>query len=231
MDGDPAAIGQRIDPETATVLIDQIRLPVRPDAAYYLLYKPVGIISTTSDELGRESVIDLVPVEPPVYPVGRLDADSEGLLILTNDGDLTHHLTHPSFGVTKTYTVLTTGRLTTADAKRLESGVELADGPARASAARIVDVGKEGTLLEVIMNEGRNREVRRMVAELGEEVVRLVRTAIGELKDRDLKAGSWRRLSPAEVRRLYATGIVDKAARQSDEPCHNGADSGAEADQ
>lgn len=224
VDGTPAVIGQRVDPATANVAIDRIRLPVRPDAVYYLLYKPVGIISTTSDELGRQSVTDLVPAQPQVYPVGRLDADSEGLIILTNDGDLTHHLTHPSFGVTKTYTVLTTGRLASHDAKRLESGVELDDGPAAARTARVVDVGKEGTLLEVVMSEGRNREVRRMVAELGEDVVRLVRTAIGELRDRDLKPGSWRPLSPAEVRRLFATGHRPADTGTSAEPCQNGAD-------
>ena len=205
-------------------MIDGIRLPVRPDAVYYLLYKPVGVISTTSDELGRQTVTDLVPAEPQVYPVGRLDADSEGLLILTNDGDLTHHLTHPRFGVNKTYTVLTSGRLTAADAKRLESGVELDDGPAAASVARIVDVGQEGTLLEVVMNEGRNREVRRMVDELGQGVIRLIRTAIGELRDRDLKSGSWRRLSPVEVRRLFATGAGGAGNDASREPWENGAE-------
>ena len=148
----------------------------------------------------------IVPAEPAVHPVGRLDADSEGLLVLTNDGDLTHHLTHPRFGVTKTYTVLTTGRLTAADARRLESGVELDDGPAAARSARIVDTSSQGTLLEVVMAEGRNREIRRMVATLGEEVLRLVRTAIADLGDRDLAPGTWRSLEASEVRRLFAAG-------------------------
>ncbi len=231
VDGELAIIGQRVDPATATVEIDRIRLPVRPDAVYYLLYKPVGTISTTSDELGRESVTDLVPSEPKVYPGGRLDADSEGLLILTNDGDLTLHLTHPRFGVTKTYTVLTTGRLKASHARRLEAGVDLDDGLARATSARVVDVGKDGTLLEVVMNEGRNREVRRMVAELGEVVLRLVRTAIGELRDRDLKPKSWRELTNAEVRRLYATGIAGSPAETVRQPCDNDADLGVDSDE
>lgn len=212
VDGVPATIGQKVDPATAVVMIDAIRLPVRPDAVHYLLYKPVGVISTTADELGRQMVTDLVPATPPVYPVGRLDADSEGLLILTNDGDLTHHLTHPRFGVTKTYVALVSGRLKPRQAKQLEAGVLLDDGPAAATAARIIDVGAEGTLLEVVMTEGRNREVRRMVATLGHEVVRLVRTAIGDLQDRGLQPGSWRPLTLPEVRRLYAIGSANAPA-------------------
>ena len=212
VDGLPATIGQKVDSAASVVTIDGIRLPVRPDAVYYLLYKPVGIISTTADELARQTVTDLVPPAPPVYPVGRLDADSEGLLILTNDGDLTHHLTHPRFGVTKTYMALVSGRLTPAQAKQLEAGVMLDDGPAAANAARIVDVGAAGTLLEVVMAEGRNREVRRMVAALGHEVTRLVRTSIGDLQDRTLKPGSWRPLYLSEVRRLYAIGAAGDRA-------------------
>lgn len=206
VDGETAVIGQKIDPAASMVTIDDIRLPVRPGTVYYLLYKPVGVISTRVDDRGRETVTDLVPAEPAVYPVGRLDADSEGLLILTNDGDLTHHLTHPRFGVTKTYTVLTTGRLSAADARRLEEGVVLEDGPAAALSARIIDTSQQGTLLEMVMTEGRNREIRRMVAVLGEEVVRLARTAIGDLRDRDLAPGSWRPLDLSEVRRLFAAG-------------------------
>jgi 23S rRNA pseudouridine2605 synthase len=206
VDGVPATIGQKVDPANAVVMIDRIRLPVRPDAVYYLLYKPVDVISTTLDERGRRTVTDLVPAMPRVYPVGRLDADSEGLLILTNDGDLTHHLTHPRFGVTKTYMALVSGRLKSRQARLLEAGVMLDDGPAAAVTARIVDVGAEGTMLEIVMVEGRNREVRRMVQTLGHDVSRLVRTAIGDLKDRDLQPGSWRHLGLPEVRRLYATG-------------------------
>lgn len=217
VDGRVAAIGQKADPASAKITIDGIPLPVRPGAVYYLLYKPVGVISTASDDRGRTAVVDLVPAEPAVHPVGRLDADSEGLLILTNDGDLTHRLTHPSFGVTKTYTVLATGSLGRRQMQRLEAGVDLEDGPAAAQSARIIDVGERGTLFEVVMTEGRNREVRRMVAALGEEVLRLVRTAIAGLSDRSLPAGEWRHLQPAEVRALYAA-----AGREPPNPCENG---------
>jgi len=202
VDGVRAQLGDKADSTTARIEIDGVLLPVRPDAVYYLMYKPVGVISTRSDEQNRPTVVDLVPAAPPVYPVGRLDADSEGLLILTNDGDLTHIVTHPRFGLKKTYTVLTTGTLGKSDMRKLEAGVTLEDGPARAESAKIVDSGDEGTLIEVVMGEGRKREVRRMVAELGQDVRRLVRTAIGPIRDQKLKAGEWRSLTPEEVWKL-----------------------------
>jgi len=183
-----------------------VRLPVRPGVVYYLLYKPVGVITTTADTHGRQTVIDLVPAEPTVHPVGRLDADSEGLLVLTNDGALTNHVTHPRYGVTKTYVALVTGRLPVKAARRLVSGVEIDDGLARAVSARIVDIGGAGTLVEIVMNEGRNREVRRMVAAVGHDVLRLVRTGIGPIRDTTLQPGTWRSLSGSEVRGLFAIG-------------------------
>ena len=205
VDGVVASIGDRADPESASIEIDGVPLPVRPGLVYYLLYKPVGVISTRHDDRGRQTVVDLVPNEPPVYPVGRLDADSEGLLILTNDGDLTHRLTHPSFGVTKTYTVLVDGSLGTRHVDRLTSGVVLDDGPARAMAGRLLDRYGGKTLVELTMTEGRNREVRRMVATLGFDVERLVRTAIADLQDRALTPSESRPLSTPEVRALYAS--------------------------
>lgn len=204
VDGSPAQIGQKADPATVRIEVDGVLLPVRPEAVYYLVYKPEGVISTRHDERGRPTVVDMVPPEPAVYPVGRLDADSEGLLILTNDGDLTHTVTHPRFGLTKTYTVLTSGKLTAGDMRRLESGVLLEDGPARAVSARVIDTGQSGTLIEVVMGEGRNREVRRMVAALGADVKSLIRTAIGPIRDQKLKAGEWRKLSSEEVWKLCA---------------------------
>ncbi len=202
VDGVRANIGDKADSATARIEIDGVLLPVRPDAVYYLVYKPVGVISTRSDEQNRPTVVEMVPSEPAVYPVGRLDADSEGLLILTNDGDLTHVVTHPRFGLTKTYTVLTTGTLTTRDMRKLEEGVALEDGPARALSAKVIAVGDQGTLIEMVMGEGRKREVRRMVGELGQDVKRLVRTAIGPIRDQKLKEGEWRNLTPDEVWRL-----------------------------
>lgn len=204
VDGAPAHLGQKVDPETAWVEVDGVPLPVKPDLVYYLLYKPVGVVSTTDDPGNRETVTELVPHDTRVYPVGRLDADSEGLLLLTNDGALTERVTHPRYEVTKTYLVEAGGSLGAKAIARLTGGVVLEDGPARAAGARVVDGGRSTTLVEVIMTEGRKREVRRMFDSIGHPVRRLVREAIGPIQDRTLKPGEWRELSVAEVRSLYA---------------------------
>lgn len=203
VDGRPARIGQRVDPETQEVAVDGKPIPIRPGLVWYLLYKPVGVISTADDPQGRRTVVDLVPSEPRVYPVGRLDADSEGLIVLTNDGRLANYLTHPRYGVEKTYLVLVEGR-PGKWVDQLTGGVELDDGMAAARRARVVDTLKGRTLVEIVMTEGRKREIRRMCSALGHEVVRLVRTAIGPISDRQLKPGTWRHLEPEEVAALYA---------------------------
>ncbi len=179
-------------------------LPIKPDLVYYLLYKPVGVVSTTDDPHHRETVTSLVPDGTRVYPVGRLDADSEGLLLLTNDGALTERVTHPRHGVTKTYLAEVDGSVGTKAIASLTAGVELDDGPARAARARVVEDGRARSLVEVTMTEGRKREVRRMLDAVGHPVRRLVREAIGPIRDRQLAPGEWRELSVAEVRSLYA---------------------------
>ncbi len=204
VDGAPATIGQQVDPETVHIEVDGIPLPVRPGLVYYLLYKPEGVVTTVSDPQGRPTVIDLVPADVRVHPVGRLDLDSQGLLVLTNDGDLTHRLTHPRFGVPKTYLATVTGRPAAADLRRLVSGVELDDGPATALSANAKGSHGDATHVEVVIAEGRNREVRRMFDAIGHPVVHLVRTAVGPVRDRDLAPGTWRPLRVDEVRSLYA---------------------------
>lgn len=208
VDGAPAHLGQKVDPEVALVQVDGIPLPVKPGLVHYLLYKPVGAVSTAADPQGRPTVIELVPDTTRVYPVGRLDTDSEGLLILTNDGALTEFVTHPRHGVTKTYLARVGGHPGKAVIGTLLTGVELDDGPARALAARIIDRGEQSTLVEVVLGEGRNREVRRMFSALGHEVEALVRTAIGPIRDPALRPGTWRVLTTAEVRSLYAAGTA-----------------------
>lgn len=203
VDGVPAAVGERVDPDRQVVAVDGRRIPVRPGLVSYLVNKPAGVISTADDPRGRPTVVDLVPDSPRVYPVGRLDLESEGLLILTNDGTLADLVMHPRYGIHKTYRVLAAGR-PGPWVRDLETGVELEDGPAAAVSARVVDAAAGETMLEMVMGEGRNREVRRMCAALGHEVRRLVRVAIGPLTDRSLRPGDWRRLSPEEVARLYA---------------------------
>lgn len=206
MDGVPAHLGQKIDPSVSKISIDGIPLPIDPGLVYYLLYKPLGAVSTADDPQGRTTVVDLVPTDTRVFPVGRLDADSEGLLLLTNDGDLTLRLTHPRFGVHKTYVVLVEGVVREGDIRKIVAGVDLDDGPAAAVAARVRDRRVNESLVEVTMNEGRKREVRRMMKVIGHPVIRLVRTGIGPLRDTTLKPGDWRALGVTEVRALYAAG-------------------------
>ncbi len=206
VDGEPAHLGQKIDPETAAVEVDGIPLPVKPDQVYLLLNKPAGVVSTTDDPQGRTTVIDLVETDLRVYPVGRLDADSEGLMLLTNDGDLTERITHPRYGVTKTYLALVEGKPAARVMRLLVEGIELDDGAAAAHAARVVDRNGDAALVEIVMTEGRNREVRRMLEAAGHPVRRLMRTALGPITDKTIKPGEWRHLTIAEVRKLYAAG-------------------------
>jgi 23S rRNA pseudouridine2605 synthase len=193
-----AVLGARVDLVNDRVAVDGIPVGVRPDLVHYLLNKPAGVVTTASDPQGRPTVVELVPTEPRVFPVGRLDADSEGLLLLTNDGDLTHRLTHPSFGVDKEYLVEVDSEPSKADLARLRDGVELDDG--RTAPAKVARLGER--LLRITIHEGRNRQVRRMCEAVGHPVVRLVRTRIGPLTDRSLKPGEWRALTQDEVRAL-----------------------------
>ena len=157
------------------------------------------MVSTASDTENRQTVVDLVPSAIRVYPVGRLDADSEGLIILTNDGDLTHRLTHPSFGVPKEYLVHVEGIPQRSALRSLREGIQLEDGMTAPAQVSMPDQG----LLKITIHEGRNRQVRRMCAAIGHPVVRLVRVRIGPITDSSLTAGSWRELTNEEVRSLY----------------------------
>jgi 23S rRNA pseudouridine2605 synthase len=203
VDGRVATPGDRADPATARIEVDGVPLPTRPGLVYWLVNKPPGPISTAADPHGRPTVMDLVPAGPRVFPVGRLDADSEGLLLLTNDGDLANLVTHPRHGVPKTYLVRVEGVPPPEALRRLVAGVELDDGPARAMSARVVDTLGDAALVEVVMGEGRKREVRRMLAAVGHPVTRLARTAIGPVRDAALRPGERRPLTIDEVRALY----------------------------
>lgn len=206
VNGETAEIGQKVERSRDKIEVDGIPLPVDPDLIYYLVNKPPGVLSTVKDDRGRRTIVDLVPSGTRVYPVGRLDYESEGLIILTNDGDLTERVTHPRFGVTKTYVVKTSQPIERTAVNRLVAGVELEDGVARALSAAVVQTSKRSSLVEIVMGEGRKREVRRMFDHVGYPVDRLVRTAIGPIKDRRLKPGAFRQLTTEEVRSLYAAG-------------------------
>jgi 23S rRNA pseudouridine2605 synthase len=201
VNGEPAQLGRRVDVQRDAVAVDGVAVGVRPDLVYYLLHKPYNVITTVKDTHDRVTVVELVPSEPRVFPVGRLDLDSEGLIILTNDGELTHHLTHPSFGVEKEYLVHVRcgpdGVPETA-LNKLRRGVELDDGITSPAKVGQVQPG----VLRIVIHEGRHRQVRRMCDAVGHEVNRLVRTRIGTLVDATLKPGEWRLLTTQEVRSL-----------------------------
>ena len=198
VNGDVAVLGRRVDVEHDVVSVDGAHCGIRPGLVYYVLNKPAGVITTADDPQGRPTVIEIVPRSPRVFPVGRLDAETEGLIVLTNDGELTHRLTHPSFGVEKEYLALVKREPSRGSLRRLRDGVELDDGvtaPARVTAV-------EPNLLRIVIHEGRNRQVRRMCDAIGHPVERLVRTRIGPLTDRTLRPGTWRTLGREEIRSL-----------------------------
>ncbi len=171
---------------------------MRPDFVYYLLNKPTGVVTTADDPHGRPTVVDMVPTDPRVFPVGRLDADTEGLLILTNNGELTHRLTHPSFGIEKEYVAVVKGNPSRSSLRLLREGVDLEDG--KTSPAKVASIEEE--TIRLTIHEGKNRQVRRMCSAVGHPVKRLIRTRIGSLSDRSLSPGEWRELTMAEIRSL-----------------------------
>ncbi len=210
VNGDVAVLGRRIDPGADAVAVDGVPVVVDPTRVHYLFNKPAGVVTTAGDPQGRPTVVQSVPPEPRVFPVGRLDAETEGLLILTNDGELTHRLTHPSFGVDKEYLAEVEGSPGRLALRRLRGGVELDDGPTAPAAVALVAPG----LVRITIHEGRNRQVRRMCEAVGHPVRRLVRTRIGPIAERRLAPGEWRALTAEEVRSLYQTTASTDAARR-----------------
>jgi 23S rRNA pseudouridine2605 synthase len=199
VNGEVAVLGRRVDTDTDLVEVDGAPIGVRPDLVYYLLNKPIGVVTTSRDTHQRPTVVDLVPVEPRVFSVGRLDVDTEGLLLLTNDGDLANRIAHPSHGIEKEYLVEVSGGPVSAGSLRtLRNGVQLDDGltaPAKVSQP-------EPGVLRLTIHEGRNRQIRRMCDAVGHRVTRLVRTRIGPISDRSLQPGTWRELTTDEWRSL-----------------------------
>lgn len=204
LNGSRVQLGDRCDPARDEVEVDGSKVPLASGSVYYLLNKPAGVVSTTSDPEGRPTVMELLDPDVRAWPVGRLDMDSEGVLIVTNDGDLTMRLTHPRFQVAKRYTAEVEGAFGTSAKKRLERGVELEDGLTAPAKIRIVERVGGRSIVDVTVTEGRNRQVRRMMESVGHPVRRLVRVALGPVTLGRLKPGTFRKLSPEEVRRLYA---------------------------
>ena len=207
VDGEVAVLGRRVDAERDVLEVDGVPIGLRPDLVYYLLNKPTGVVTTAHDPQARRTVVDLVPAEPRVFPVGRLDIDTSGLLLLTNDGELAQRLTHPSHGVEKEYLVeVSGGAVSQGDVRRLREGIELEDGM---TAPAQVSQPSPG-VLRIAVHEGRNRQVRRMCEAIGHPVERLVRVRIGNLADRTLKPGEWRELMPSEL-----IGLIETAGRST----------------
>lgn len=197
-----AVLGQRADPERDDILVDGKSLRPRPKNVYLLLNKPRGYVTTLSDEKGRKTVADLVKdCGERVYPVGRLDLNSEGLLLMTNDGDLMQHLLHPSGEINKTYHVWVKGEVAGA-VERLSVVTDLEGEPIRPAQVKALRMGKEEALLEIIIHEGKNRQIRRMCASCQMQVTRLRRVKEHALELGDLPSGTWRYLTEREVAAL-----------------------------
>lgn len=197
-------LGVRIDPLKQTVHVDGDRVQLDESRVYLAFNKPLGVVTSMNDELGRADIADfLTGRNERLFHVGRLDADTEGLLLLTNDGDLAHRLQHPRYGVLKTYLATIPAPLPRDLGKRLREGIELEDGPVAVDSFRVVDSQPGKALVEVALHEGRKHIVRRMLAEVGHPVIALVRTHVGPIRLGDTKPGKWRALSSAEVSALY----------------------------
>lgn len=211
VNGRVAVLGDRVDPDADIVEVDGALVGVAPGRVHYLLNKPAGHVSTAADTHDRPIVTELVPAEPRVFPVGRLDLETEGLLVLTNDGELTHRLTHPSFGVEKEYVAELDGRPSRGDLRAWREGIELDDGPTSPAKASLL----APNVLRITIHEGRNRQVRRMCEARGYRVTRLVRTRFGPLADRGLAPGAWRHLDEGEIRRLEQATTRDSEPNRS----------------
>ncbi|HEX6230452.1 MAG TPA: pseudouridine synthase [Actinomycetota bacterium] len=201
----PATLGDRVDPRADEVRVDGRRVSADPGLRYVALHKPRGVTTTMRDPHAQRDLTRFLPKGPRVFPVGRLDRDTEGLLLLTNDGDLAHRLAHPRHAVEKEYLAEVDGVATQRHLARLRRGVRLEDGPARAVQARSAGRTAGRGAVRVVMTEGRKREVRRMLEAVGLPVRRLVRTRVGPVRLGRLRAGESRDLTPDEVRSLYRT--------------------------
>jgi pseudouridine synthase len=203
VNGTVATLGDRVDPEVDAVAVDGVTVNLDPNVRYYALHKPPGVVTTMNDPQGRPDIRSFLPEGGPrVFPVGRLDRDSEGLLLLTNDGELGNRLLHPRYEVEKEYLAEVEGAPSDRQVARIRRGVELEDGLAKPKAVRVVAASGPRGALRLTMTEGRKREVRRLLAEVGLPVVRLVRLRIGPVKLGDLPPGELRELTPEEIRSL-----------------------------
>lgn len=213
VNGELAELGRRVDPHHDLIEVDGAPVGVKPGLVYYLLNKPRGVVTTAKDTHGRPTVVELVPSDPRVFSVGRLDTDTEGLLLLTNDGELAHRISHPSHGVDKEYLAHVRGKVSAGALRQLRDGIELDDGITAPAQASQPTPG----VIRITIHEGRNRQVRRMCEAIGHPVLRLVRTRIGPISDRSLRPGDWRELSTGE-RRALTEAVAEQVRRYDQQP-------------
>jgi pseudouridine synthase len=210
INGRPAQIGDRANPSTDHIKVDGRRLSLPPPKIYILLNKPKGIVTTTHDPEGRKTVLDLLQINHPrLFPVGRLDYDAEGLLLLTNDGELAHFLSHPAFRLPRTYQVKVKGKPTAAEIYRVSRGISLEDGPTAPCRVAPLRETKENIWVEMVLYEGRNRQVKRMWEKLGYPVLKLKRVGLAGLSTGKLQPGEYRNLRPGEVQNLKKSAFKD----------------------
>ena len=214
VDGETVTVlGTAVDPEAAKIKVDgKLLRAQRP--TYYAVNKPTGFVTTNRDPQGRPRVVDLVPPDPRVFPVGRLDRSSEGLIVLTNDGELAQRLAHPRYGIRKVYRVTVAGKVEPETMRTMKRGIHLAEGTVRVDGVKRLKTRSRATDLEIVLSEGKNREIRRILARLGHKVQTLRRIAVGPAKLGDLPAGSYRPLTPNEIEKLHrlTSGDPDSAA-------------------
>lgn len=214
VDGRVAHLGDRADPSEQVIEVDGVRVRPASRTVVYLLNKPRGYVCTAKDESGQPAATSLVPPRPRVFTVGRLDKDTEGLILLTNDGDLAQRVAHPRWQLEKTYVASVAGVMGDRALGRLRRGVQLEDGLAKPARAKILARRKASTLVEIVVAEGRNRLVRRLLDAVGHPVRRLVRVAIGPLRDERLEPGKWRRLSQSEIGALERAAVPPRGVRR-----------------
>ena len=211
VNGRPASIGDKVDPKNDTVVLAGKKVRKSKKNTYIMLHKPRGFITTLSDEMGRKCVAQLIEdVGTRIYPVGRLDRDSEGLLLLTDDGEFANMLTHPTHHVPKTYRVTIRPTITDEQITALTTGIEIDGRMTMPSEVRVLEKKEGRVVIEIIIYEGRNRQIRKMCDALGLEVARLKRTQIGSVKLGMLKQGDWRNLTDEEVHKLMVAASVDR---------------------
>lgn len=194
--------GERLNPKQDEVTINGKPVISSTKLVYLLLNKPKNVISSVKDEHHRQTVVDLVNSKERIYPVGRLDENTKGAIILTNDGELTNQLTHPKFHIAKTYVCLVAGKVKDWQLKALQTGIELKEGKTRPAEVEILEEKPHRTVLRLVIHEGRNHQVKRMLAKIKLELIELKRTAIGPLQLGDLELGKWRELTEEEVQSL-----------------------------